>query len=63
MAGRELSDQMKAFREAWLSSKAIHATPKPVKFCNLGKRAMRARWKGWQRRAASSSAPASTTAA
>jgi len=40
MAGRELTDQMKAFREAWLSSKAIHQAPKPVKYCNLCKRAL-----------------------
>ena len=38
MAGKELTPEMKAFREAWLSSKAIHPAAAPVKYCNVCKR-------------------------
>jgi predicted metalloprotease with PDZ domain len=38
MAGKELTPEMKAFRDAWLSSKAIHPAPKPVKYCSVCKR-------------------------
>jgi hypothetical protein len=31
---------MQAFRDAWLSSKAIHPAPKPVKYCSLCQRAL-----------------------
>jgi len=39
-AGRELTGAMKAFRESWLSSKAVHPAPKPVKYCPTCKRAL-----------------------
>jgi predicted metalloprotease with PDZ domain len=39
-AGRELTDAMKSFRESWLSSKAIHPAPKPVKYCPTCKRSL-----------------------
>jgi predicted metalloprotease with PDZ domain len=38
MAGQEPTPEMKAFREAWLSSKAIHPAPRPVKYCSVCKR-------------------------
>jgi predicted metalloprotease with PDZ domain len=38
MAGRELTAEMKAFRAAWLSAKAIHPAPAPVKYCPTCKR-------------------------
>jgi hypothetical protein len=31
---------MKAFREAWLSSKAIHPAPAPMKYCSVCKRSL-----------------------
>jgi predicted metalloprotease with PDZ domain len=37
-AGRELTPEMVRFREAWLSSKAIHPLPKLVKYCPICKR-------------------------
>jgi predicted metalloprotease with PDZ domain len=40
MVGKELSPEMKAFRDAWLSSKAIHPAPAPVKYCNVCKRSL-----------------------
>ena len=40
MADRELTAGMKAFRAAWLSSKAIHPAPAPVKYCPTCKRAL-----------------------
>lgn len=40
MAGKELTPGMRAFREAWLSSKAIHPAPPPVKYCSLCKRTL-----------------------
>ena len=38
-AGRELTAEMKAFRQSWLASKAIHPLPKLVKYCPTCKRA------------------------
>ena len=40
MAGKELTPEMKAFRDAWLSSKAIHPAAPPVKYCNTCKRSL-----------------------
>ena len=40
MAGKELTPETKAFRDAWLSSKAIHPAPAPVKYCNTCKRSL-----------------------
>jgi predicted metalloprotease with PDZ domain len=40
MAGKELTPEMKAFREAWLSSKAIHPAPAPMKYCSVCKRSL-----------------------
>ena len=40
MAGKELTPAMKTFREAWLSTKAIHPAPTPVKYCNVCKRSL-----------------------
>jgi hypothetical protein len=40
MAGKELTPEMKAFRDAWLSSKAIHPAPAPVKYCSVCKRSL-----------------------
>ena len=40
MAGKELTPEMKAFRDAWLGSKAIHPAPQPVKYCSVCKRAL-----------------------
>ena len=39
-AGKELTAEMKTFRDAWLSSKAIHPAPAPVKYCSLCKRSL-----------------------
>ncbi len=38
LAGRELTSEMSAFRNAWLSSKAPHPQPKVVKYCPVCKR-------------------------
>jgi predicted metalloprotease with PDZ domain len=38
LAGKELTPQMAAFREAWLSNKALHPLPKLVKYCPVCKR-------------------------
>jgi predicted metalloprotease with PDZ domain len=38
LAGRDLTPEMAKFREAWLSSKAIHPLPKLVKYCPVCKR-------------------------
>ena len=40
MAGRELTPEMKAFRDAWLSSKAIHPAAAPTKYCSVCKRSL-----------------------
>jgi len=40
MADREVTPEMKAFRTAWLSSKAVHPAPAPVKYCPTCKRAL-----------------------
>ena len=40
MAGKELTDQIRAFRDSWLGSKAIHPAPKPVRYCGVCKRAL-----------------------
>jgi predicted metalloprotease with PDZ domain len=40
MAGKELTPEMKAFRDAWLSSKAIHPAPAPTKYCSVCKRSL-----------------------
>jgi predicted metalloprotease with PDZ domain len=40
MAGKELTPEMKAFRDAWLSSKAIHPAPAPMKSCSVCKRSL-----------------------
>jgi predicted metalloprotease with PDZ domain len=40
MTDRELTAEMKAFRAAWLSSKAVHPAPAPVKYCPTCKRAL-----------------------
>jgi predicted metalloprotease with PDZ domain len=40
MAGKELTPEMRAFREAWLSSKAIHPAAAPVKYCSVCKRSL-----------------------
>jgi predicted metalloprotease with PDZ domain len=40
MAGKELTPEMKSFRDAWLSSKAIHPAPAPVKYCSVCKRSL-----------------------
>ncbi len=40
LAGRELTPEMAKFREAWLSSKAIHPLPKVVKYCPTCKRSL-----------------------
>ncbi len=40
MAGKELTPEMKAFRDAWLSSKAIHPAPAPMKYCSVCKRSL-----------------------
>jgi hypothetical protein len=40
MAGKELTPEMKAFRDAWLSSKAIHPAPAPLKYCSVCKRSL-----------------------
>ncbi len=39
LAGKELTGDMKAFREAWLSSKAVHPLPKVMRYCGECKRA------------------------
>ena len=39
VAGRELTPEMKSFRQSWLESKAIHPLPKLVKYCPTCKRA------------------------
>jgi len=39
LAGRELTPEMARFREAWLSSKAIHPLPKLARYCPVCKRA------------------------
>jgi len=38
LAGRELTPEMAKFRQAWLSSKAVHPLPKLVKYCPTCKR-------------------------
>ena len=38
LAGKELTPEMTAFREAWLSSKAVHPLPKVVKYCPMCRR-------------------------
>jgi hypothetical protein len=40
MAGKELTPEMKDFRDAWLSSKAIHPAAAPVKYCSVCKRSL-----------------------
>jgi predicted metalloprotease with PDZ domain len=40
MAGKDLTAEMKAFREAWLGSKAIHPAPAPMKYCSVCKRSL-----------------------
>jgi predicted metalloprotease with PDZ domain len=40
MAGKEPTPEMKAFRDAWLSSKAIHPAAAPVKYCSVCKRSL-----------------------
>jgi hypothetical protein len=40
MAGKELTSEMKSFRDAWLSSKAVHPAPAPMKYCSVCKRAL-----------------------
>jgi predicted metalloprotease with PDZ domain len=40
MAGKELTPEMKAFRDAWLSSKAIHPAAPPMKYCSVCKRSL-----------------------
>ena len=40
MAGKELTPEMQAFRDAWLSSKAIHPAPAPTKYCSVCKRSL-----------------------
>ncbi len=39
LAGRELTPEMARFREAWLSSKAIHPLPKLSRYCPVCRRA------------------------
>jgi predicted metalloprotease with PDZ domain len=41
LAGRELTPEMSKFRQAWLSSKAIHPLPRLVKYCPVCKRTHR----------------------
>jgi predicted metalloprotease with PDZ domain len=38
VAGRDVTAEMKSFRDAWLGSKAVHPAPKPVKYCPTCKR-------------------------
>jgi len=38
-AGREVTAEMTAFRQAWLGSKAIHALPKLSRYCPECRRA------------------------
>lgn len=38
LADKELTPEMKTFREAWLSSKAVHALPKVQKYCPMCRR-------------------------
>lgn len=40
MAGKELTPEMKTFRDSCLSSKAIHPAPSPVKYCSVRKRSL-----------------------
>jgi len=40
LAGKELTPEMKSFREAWLASKAVAPLPKLVKYCGVCKRAL-----------------------
>jgi predicted metalloprotease with PDZ domain len=40
MAGKDLTPAMKAFRDSWLSSKAIHPAAAPVKYCSVCKRTL-----------------------
>ena len=40
MAGKEPTPEMKDFRDAWLSSKAIHPAAAPVKYCSVCKRSL-----------------------
>ncbi len=38
LAGKELTPEMAAFREAWLGNKAVRPLPKLVKYCPVCKR-------------------------
>jgi predicted metalloprotease with PDZ domain len=38
LADRQLTPEMSAFRNAWLSSKAVHAVPKVMKYCPVCRR-------------------------
>ena len=38
LAGKELTPEMKSFRDSWLASKAIAPLPKLVKYCGVCKR-------------------------
>jgi len=40
LAGRQLTPEMAQFREAWLSSKAVHPLPKLSRYCPVCKRAL-----------------------
>jgi predicted metalloprotease with PDZ domain len=40
MAGKDLTPEMKTFRDAWLSTKAIHPAPAPMKYCSVCKRSL-----------------------
>lgn len=40
MAGNDVTPEMKAFRDSWLSSKAIHPSPPPPKYCSVCKRSL-----------------------
>jgi predicted metalloprotease with PDZ domain len=40
LAGKELTPEMKSFRDAWLASKAVQPLPKLVKYCTECKRSL-----------------------